>query len=91
MTAHVTPATDHSLDASASFGSLRWVAMRLGRSPSWVRSNMLQLRRTGFPPPDPLVGLYPKDRVDRWIAQRAGVSDDAQITDAAPEIDYDHL
>lgn len=58
-------------------------ASRLGRSISWFSQNYARLRQLGFPAKDEAVGGFPKDRVEAWIDERAGIirpdSEEAQI------------
>lgn len=62
------------------------VARRLGVSAATFRDKRAELEANGFPKPDPVLGNYCLDAVDRWIDARAGltpagvaVSDPAQI------------
>jgi hypothetical protein len=52
------------------------IARRLGVTPSAFRELVADLERVGFPKPLPVVGNYSIEAVDRWIDERAGITDD---------------
>ena len=62
------------------------VARRLGVSYAMFKEKLPELNGNGFPKPEPVLGNYCLQAVDRWIDARAGltpvgtaVSDPAQI------------
>jgi len=60
------------------------VARRLGVTPAIFAEKLEALEAVGFPRPDPVLGNYSLDAVDRWIDERAGMSPpDGAITDPA--------
>jgi hypothetical protein len=52
------------------------VAERLGYSQGKVRRDMPKMLQTGFPPRDPVNGLYPAAGVEAWIERRSRIADD---------------
>ena len=66
---------DQTFEEISAFGSEAWIAARLGRSRSWLRSNRAALHAVGFPRPDPLVGLTLKDDVAAWLMRRRRIAD----------------
>lgn len=66
---------DPTLSQDAAYGSLRWCAMRLGRSIDWLRDARPTLEREGFPRVDPLLGLTLKADVEAFLAKRRRVAD----------------
>jgi len=49
------------------------VARRLGVTPAVFAAKLDELRAQGFPQPDPVLGNWCLDAVDRWIDERAGL------------------
>lgn len=49
------------------------VACYLNRSEQWLHANRPKLETVGFPRPDPMLGLYDRRAIDRWLDQRAGL------------------
>jgi predicted DNA-binding transcriptional regulator AlpA len=47
--------------------SLAEVGIRLGRSRAWMYANLAKLKRAGFPEALPIIGRWPRARIDAWI------------------------
>ena len=54
------------------------VARRLGVSFVVFNDKLAQLEAAGFPTPDPILGNYCLQAVDRWIDARSGLSSPAE-------------
>lgn len=52
------------------------VARRLGLSPAAFAELLPRLIAAGFPRPDPVIGNWCLEAVDRWIDDRAGLTRD---------------
>lgn len=50
------------------------VARRLGIGPAEFTEKRAQLEAAGFPAPEPILGTWCLDAVDRWIDARAGLT-----------------
>ncbi len=66
---------DPTFSGDAAYGSLRWCALRLGKSVDWLRGARPKLEREGFPQVDPLLGLTLKADVEAFLARRRRVAD----------------
>ena len=49
------------------------VARRLGVAEAELKAKTPELEAAGFPKPDPILGTYCLEAVDRWIDDRAGL------------------
>lgn len=49
------------------------VARRVGVTLATFEAKRAELERQGFPAPDPVLGTYCLEAVDRWIDDRAGL------------------
>ena len=54
------------------------VARRLGVTLAIFNDKLAQLEAAGFPKPDPILGNYCLQAVDRWIDARSGLSSPAE-------------
>ncbi len=86
MTAH-----DPSLSDAALYGSTLWVATRLGITKDTFFRKRRDLEAQGFPTRDPLTNLWHKESVDRWIAKRHRIADDAELRIEGSTPNFDHL
>jgi hypothetical protein len=68
------------LDIAPAFLTARDVARRLGRSQDWLRDNLEHLRKQGFPERDHLMKLYHAADVEAWIASRARIAHDVNLS-----------
>jgi hypothetical protein len=58
------------------------LAVYLRRSEGWLAANLPRLLEQGFPPADPLLGLFDRIAVDAWLDRRANLP---AATAAAPD------
>lgn len=86
---------DITFEADSMYGSVDWVALRLGRRNSWFYDNRQKLFAQGFPQPDPVVGLFIKGDVEAWVNQRRRIADRTETVQADPrtsqEVNFDAL
>jgi hypothetical protein len=54
--------------------SLRQVAVRLGKSESWMRGQLSGLYKDGFPRPDADLGGYDAKAIEYWLDARNGLA-----------------
>lgn len=59
----------------------------IGRSPSWLAENRMQLDAEGFPRPDPLLGGYDRCAVDTWLDRRSHLTETTLKAAPAPAWD----
>ena len=57
------------------------VAARLGRSASWFEAHQSELEKYGFPKPDPLLGSWDAEAIERWLDVRSGLAEPAPFDD----------
>lgn len=50
------------------------VAAFLGRSRSWFATRRSLLEAIGFPRPHPIIGLYDREQIVRWLDAQAGLT-----------------
>lgn len=74
---------DHTFHELAAYGSDRWVAVTLGKSPDWLKKHRAELEADGFPPKDRLVGLTMKADVEAWLGRRRRIADRVEVRDSA--------
>lgn len=66
---------DLTMSEESSFGSVSWVAQRLGLSKDQFLRKRDTLEGEGFPKKDPLTKNYHKADVDAWIDHRRRIPD----------------
>ncbi|MEQ9258410.1 MAG: hypothetical protein RIG84_04865 [Roseovarius sp.] len=88
-------AEDPTFSAHSAFGSVTWVAQRLGMSKSAFLRKKPLLEREGFPAVDALIKLYLKDDVDAWIAGRRRIRDANSLavssSDCTTEVNFNAI
>jgi hypothetical protein len=50
------------------------VAVRLGKSESWMRGKLSRLYKDGFPRPDEDLGGYDAKAIEQWLDARNGLA-----------------
>ncbi|MEQ8898041.1 MAG: hypothetical protein RID23_13205 [Roseovarius sp.] len=66
---------DITFKKNSAYGSVSWVAERLGLSKSRFIKKKKTFEAEGFPTPDHLTGVYHKADVDAWIDNRRRIPD----------------
>ena len=66
---------DITLNKESAYGSVSWVAQRLGFSKGKFLGKRQALEREGFPKKDTATGFYHKGDVDAWIEGRRRIPD----------------
>jgi hypothetical protein len=54
------------------------VAYHLGRSLTWFQQHKAELIEAGFPPKLPIIDLYDREAVDRWLDQQGDPNERAR-------------
>lgn len=67
--------------------SPKQTAEHIGRSRSWLYSNLDRLFREGFPKPDPTLGRFDSCAVDAWLDRRANISRSSVDVESAVRLD----
>lgn len=59
------------------------VATYLNRSEQWFAMKREKMEASGFPRPDPLLGLYDQRAIDLWLDRRSGLVAASPANDSA--------
>lgn len=71
--------------------SVKWIAARLGKSPSWFDKARPKLEAHGFPKRDGLLGGWIRADIEAWIERRRQIRDTVEVHHASKGIDYDSI